>query len=69
MFSEDELIKKCPHCGKNLTIREGKYGMFYGCSGFPRCAYTEKKKEGKNNLEKMADKILLANGRKDLIIN
>ena len=31
----------CPRCGKDLKLREGKYGQFKGCAGFPRCKYTE----------------------------
>ncbi|WP_374212419.1 topoisomerase DNA-binding C4 zinc finger domain-containing protein [Thiothrix subterranea] len=27
----------CPACGKSLVKREGKYGVFWGCSGFPLC--------------------------------
>jgi len=31
---------KCPHCGGNLVMREGKYGRFYGCSNYPKCKFT-----------------------------
>ena len=31
---------KCPKCGGELIIREGKYGRFYGCSNYPECRYT-----------------------------
>lgn len=31
---------KCPLCGGNLVIRNGKYGQFYGCSNYPKCKYT-----------------------------
>lgn len=30
---------KCPRCGGNLMLREGKYGRFYGCSNYPNCKY------------------------------
>jgi DNA topoisomerase-1 len=33
--------KKCPKCGKPLAIREGKYGKFLACTGFPKCKYLE----------------------------
>lgn len=36
--------KACPLCGKSLYVRKGKYGYFYGCSGFPSCKYTENNK-------------------------
>lgn len=32
--------KKCPICGKEMIVRAGKFGQFYGCTGFPRCRYT-----------------------------
>ncbi len=31
---------KCPRCGGNLVLRDGKYGKFYGCSNYPNCSYT-----------------------------
>ncbi|MEX2144883.1 MAG: type I DNA topoisomerase [Candidatus Spechtbacterales bacterium] len=40
-----ETDKKCPKCGKNLLKRMGRFGWFYGCSGFPECKHTEPLKE------------------------
>ena len=31
---------KCPRCGGELVLRNGKYGNFYGCSNYPKCRYT-----------------------------
>ncbi len=31
----------CPECGKPIIIRMGRYGKFYGCSGFPECRFIE----------------------------
>ncbi len=31
--------EKCPKCGAVLFLREGRYGKFLGCSGFPKCKY------------------------------
>ena len=28
---------KCPVCGEATTVREGKFGKFFGCVAFPRC--------------------------------
>ena len=33
--------KVCPRCGSELRRRNGRYGEFFGCSGFPVCRYTE----------------------------
>lgn len=35
-----ENRKKCEQCGSPLIIRNGKRGIFYGCSTFPKCKYT-----------------------------
>lgn len=32
----------CPECGCLLVRRKGRYGEFWGCSGFPMCRYTRK---------------------------
>ena len=31
----------CPKCGRKLVKRNGKYGDFYGCSGYPACRFTK----------------------------
>ncbi|MDD8020683.1 MAG: type I DNA topoisomerase [Acidobacteriota bacterium] len=33
--------EKCPKCGRNLVIKEGRYGRFKACSGYPECNYRE----------------------------
>lgn len=33
--------KICPRCGQMLKKRKGRFGEFWGCSGYPRCRYTE----------------------------
>lgn len=33
---------RCPRCGGELVLRQGKYGKFYGCSNYPKCRYTIK---------------------------
>lgn len=33
----------CPLCGRDLVLREGRYGRFYGCTGYPNgCRFTRK---------------------------
>ncbi len=29
----------CPQCGKALVLRQGAYGEFVSCSGYPKCKY------------------------------
>jgi very-short-patch-repair endonuclease len=31
----------CPRCGRKMMLRNGRFGKFYGCSGFPYCKYTQ----------------------------
>jgi DNA topoisomerase-1 len=31
----------CPECGKKLVIRQGRYGDFMACSGYPECKFTK----------------------------
>jgi ssDNA-binding Zn-finger/Zn-ribbon topoisomerase 1 len=28
-------------CGKQMRLRRGKHGAFYGCVDYPRCDHTE----------------------------
>ncbi len=40
---EKKLIKSgiCPRCGGDLVKRKGKYGVFWGCSNYPKCRFTK----------------------------
>ena len=31
----------CPLCGKALVLRQGQYGEFVSCSGYPKCKYVK----------------------------
>jgi DNA topoisomerase-1 len=33
--------EKCPQCGKDLVLRQGAYGEFVSCSGYPKCKYVK----------------------------
>ena len=37
----DNPIKICPECNMPMQKRNGRYGQFWGCTGFPRCRHTE----------------------------
>lgn len=38
----DELTDEiCPQCGKPIAIKQGRYGRFKACTGFPDCTYTK----------------------------
>lgn len=36
----NEIEQACPVCGCELVLRKGRYGQFYGCSGYPVCKFT-----------------------------
>ena len=38
---EKTKVKLCPICGQPMKKRNGRFGEFWGCSGFPGCRYTE----------------------------
>ena len=44
MYKDDPIKtgEKCPICGADLIIKEGKNGQFVGCSNFPTCKYVKK---------------------------
>lgn len=43
------LDHPCPECGSTMVLRDSKYGLFYGCSNYPKCKATHgaHKKTGK----------------------
>jgi DNA topoisomerase-1 len=36
-----QLDEACPKCGKPLLKRDGQYGEFIACSGYPKCKYVK----------------------------
>ena len=41
-----ETEEKCPNCGRPLVIREGRFGPFVSCSGYPKCKTIVRKELG-----------------------
>ncbi len=37
----NEKVKDCPKCGKPMVYKEGRFGRFIACSGYPECKHTE----------------------------
>jgi DNA topoisomerase-1 len=31
---------ECPDCGRKMVVKQGKFGSFLGCSGYPECRFT-----------------------------
>jgi DNA topoisomerase-1 len=40
------LDETCPNCGKNLVIKQGRFGEFTACTGYPTCKYIKLKTTG-----------------------
>jgi DNA topoisomerase-1 len=41
-FEEPEKAPDpCPDCGKELIVRYGRFGKFFGCSGYPDCKHIQ----------------------------
>ncbi len=38
---------ECPECGKDMFLRKGKNGQFWGCSGYPECKSVAQNNGGK----------------------
>ena len=36
----DKTIPICSICGRRMTLRNGKFGEFWGCTGYPNCKNT-----------------------------
>lgn len=36
----DNIVTKCPFCGSDLVLRQGKRGQFWGCKAYPKCRFT-----------------------------
>ncbi len=41
----------CPSCGRPMVLRNGKYGQFYGCTGYPKCKTSFDKKDADKYVE------------------
>ena len=49
--AEQSTGRACPKCKTGeLLLRKGKFGEFYGCSGFPTCKYTENMSSSEENM-------------------
>ncbi len=40
------LEERCPNCGKNLVVKQGRFGEFTACTGYPDCRYIKHKSTG-----------------------
>lgn len=46
----------CPKCGQALQRKDGKFGVYWSCSGYPECSHTMKDKGGVPVEKKVSEK-------------
>lgn len=44
--SETEAIPPCELCGREMALKKGRFGTFYGCTGYPECRNIRKIPKG-----------------------
>ena len=44
--AETEETPVCELCGKNMALKKGRFGAFYGCTGYPECKNIRKIPKG-----------------------
>lgn len=42
---DEETGEVCPNCGKSMVIKNGRFGKFEACSGYPECKYIKPKEK------------------------
>ncbi|WP_457554100.1 type I DNA topoisomerase [Desulfobacula sp.] len=45
---DNTKVKDCIKCGKPMVQKEGRFGMFLACTGYPECKHTESVNGGQN---------------------
>src|SRR5262249_44017738 len=49
--AETAPARECPNCGRPMLLRKGRFGEFYGCSGYPECkTIVDPKRSGPRDL-------------------
>jgi DNA topoisomerase-1 len=48
---DNTKVKECDKCGKDMVVKEGKYGSFLACTGYPECKHTESVNGNSNGRE------------------
>ncbi|MGI8468269.1 MAG: type I DNA topoisomerase [Pyrinomonadaceae bacterium] len=46
LVTQDSAIEPCELCGKPMALKKGRFGAFYGCTGYPECKNIRKIAKG-----------------------
>ncbi len=41
ILEAEKLQEKCPKCGNDMLIKNGRFGKFIACSDYPKCKFTK----------------------------
>ena len=44
--ADRKLEENCPKCGRHLVAKQGRFGEFIACSGYPECRYIRRETTG-----------------------
>ena len=44
-------VKDCPKCGNPMVHKEGRFGLFLACTGYPECKHTESVLQNQSNTD------------------
>ena len=56
-FHHSKQQEYCPQCGAPLQIKQGKKGLFLGCSAYPECDYLRPLQRAEHKVLKTLDEI------------
>ncbi|MCP3899551.1 MAG: type I DNA topoisomerase [Desulfobacteraceae bacterium] len=48
---DNTKVKECEKCGKDMVLKDGSYGVFLACTGYPECKNTESVNGNSNGRE------------------
>lgn len=57
LFHHSKQQEYCPQCGAPLQIKQGKKGLFLGCSAYPQCDYLRPLQRSEHKVLKTLDEI------------
>ncbi|HHE9086454.1 TPA: type I DNA topoisomerase, partial [Haemophilus influenzae] len=57
LFHHSKQQEYCPQCGAPLQIKQGKKGLFLGCSAYPECDYLRPLQRSEHKVLKTLDEI------------
>lgn len=57
LFQHTKQQEHCPECGAILQIRNGKKGLFLGCSAYPKCDYLKPLQHQENKVLKTLEEL------------